>query len=108
MASLDQSTLEAVNNTNYKVLGEAPAYLMGQAFSDSVDHRRRVNALAEAYLGQALKAMVEVDPSEAISQVKQLTGNDLAAQVSQLAAAVASIQQYVKAAQSTPRETGKD
>lgn len=103
MAQLDQSTLESVANANYKVLAEAPAVLFNQMLSDSVDHRRRVNALSEAALGQALKGMTEVDPTEAIAQVKQLTGNDLAAQISQLAASVATIQETLRTVRPAPQ-----
>jgi len=107
MATIDPSTFEAVNNANYKAFAETGTFMLQQFLQDSVDHRRRVNALSEAHLASALKNMSEVDPTEAIAQVKQLTGNDLGKQMADLGSVVAALQQLVKAAQSTPPETGK-
>lgn len=107
MAELDPSTLQAVSNANYKSMAEAGTLLLHQMLSDSVDHRRRMNTIAEAAVAQAVKGMIEVDPTEALAQVKQLTGNDMGKQMTDLGSAVAALQQIIKAAQSTPPESGK-
>lgn len=102
---IPDEVVTSVSSTNFKNLGEAGAFYASLAMGDAVAHQRGVNSLREGYLGQALKAMNEVDPTEARAQVEQMTGNSLAKQISDLAAAVSSIQQYVKAAQTTPPVT---
>ena len=105
--AISEEVREAVSSNNFKSLGEGPAFYANLAMSDAVAHQRTTNSLREGYLGQVLKSMNELDPSEARAQVKMLSGNDLAKQISDLGAAVATLQQYVKTAQSTPPETAK-
>ena len=107
MAKLDESTLESVSNANYKTIGESGAFYQAQAMANHVASQNRLGILAESALGSVVKNMNEVDPAQALSLVKANTGNDLSAQLAQLGAAVAAIQQQMKGAQSTPPETAK-
>lgn len=104
---LDPSVVEAVSNTNFKNLGEVPAILMGQYLGNQIQHFNRVNVLAETYLAIAVKNAHELSPKDAVSTLKEISGNDLAQQVSALGAAIASIQQSMKGAQTTLPETGQ-
>lgn len=109
MATIDDSTLQAVANSNYKAVGEVAAVQLGQllviqteAFRDAQISRKRLDIMAEASLAQQVKNLNELDPVEAMSEVKAFTGNDVASQISALGAAISGIQQLVKTAQTTP------
>ena len=102
MAKLDESTLEAVSNSNYKTIGEAGAFYQAQAMGNHVQSQNRLGILAESAIGAVIKNMNEVDPVQALSLVKANTGNDLAAQLAQLIAALGANQQSAKVAQTTP------
>lgn len=101
----DQGVIDSVSNVNTKNLGDAAAFAMGLAFADQVAHQRAMNSIREASVGAVVKSLVQVDPIEAVSTGKVLTGNDLAAQIAQLIAALSSAQQGVKAAGTTPPVT---
>jgi hypothetical protein len=88
--------------------------------ADAVAHQRRMNILGELNLANAIKGIGEDinEPSveNAVSAQKLLTGNDMAQQMLQfsstladqkaeIAALVSVVQQFIKAAQSTPPET---
>jgi ATP:corrinoid adenosyltransferase len=85
--------------------------------ADAVAHQRRMNILGELNLANAIKGIGEDinEPSveNAVSAQKLLTGNDMAQNIAALNAAfsnmsqqLAGIQQSIKAAQTTPPETG--
>jgi len=108
--------MEAVSVGNIKTIAEMAAFATAQSMKHSVEHANRLNILAETYLARALKGADEVDTSEAVANIKLLTGNDIAqqntaigsalAQVqSQLGAMVAQIQQLMKGAGNTPPVT---
>ena len=97
--------VEATANANLKNVGEAPAFYLGLAMGDAVAHQRAVSTIREAALGSIVKKLTELDASEAVSVLKATSGNDLAAQITALAAALSSSQQGVKAAQTTPPPT---
>ena len=73
--------------------------------NDAVASSSRRNNIADGAMAAALKDMVTVDPQEAISIAKTMTGNDLAQQLAQLLSAINSGQQSTKAAQTTPPVT---
>lgn len=104
---LDPSVVEAVSNGNFKNIGEMPAQLINWYAGNQVAHFNRVNILAETYLAIAVKNAHELSPKDAVSTLKEISGNDLAQQVSALGAAIASIQQSMKGAQTTLPETGQ-
>jgi len=96
------NAVEAVNVGNVKTVAEAAAVSLAQTFQDQAAHRARLNVLAEQLLSVAAKGLHEVDPTEAISTLKTLTGNDPAQSMNAILAALAANQQNVKAAQTTP------
>lgn len=97
--------LDSVANANNKTFGDGPAFLMQIAMADAVAHQRRVNAISETLLGAMGKRLVEVDVQEAAAESK-INTSDLSSVLSQLGAAIASIQQLTKGAQTTPPNTG--
>lgn len=100
--ALSQDVVQSVAESNFKNLSDGAAFAVNLAYQDAVAHQRSVNSLREAALGAALKGLVELDPGEALSQVKALSGNDLGSTIVQLLASLASSQQQSKVAQSTP------
>jgi hypothetical protein len=108
--ALDQGTLDAVNNSNFKTIAEAAAVGLAQSMAlqaqNAASHQNRVNVLAEASLAQALKNQTELDPSEAAA-IKKVDNADLAKVLGELGASIAGIQQLMKGAQTTLPETGR-
>jgi hypothetical protein len=108
--ALDQGTLDAVNNSNFKTIAEAAAVGLAQSMAlqaqNAASHQNRVNVLAEAALAQALKNQTELDPSEAAA-IKKVDNADLAKVLGELGASIAGIQQLMKGAQTTLPETGR-
>lgn len=101
----DQGIIDSVSNANTKTFGDGPAFYAQLAMGDAVAHQRRINAISETLLGAMGKRLVEVDVQEAAAESK-LNASDLSTVVSQLGAAIASIQQLTKSAQTTPPVTG--
>lgn len=108
--ALDQGTLDAVNNSNFKTIAEASAVGLAQAMAiqaqNAASHQNRVNVLAESALAAALKNQTELDPTEAAS-IRKVDNADLAKVLAELGSAIASIQQSLKGAQTTLPETGR-
>ncbi len=100
--ALSQDVVQSVAEANFKNLADGAAFAVNLSYQDAVAHQRSVNALREAALGSALKGLVELDPTQALSQVKALSGNDLGGQIVQLLAALAANQQGAKVAKETP------
>ena len=94
MANLDDISLEAVGNYNYKANAE-------RATINADAHQNRIFALAEASLAQQLNKMNSLDPTEAAA-VSKVTNSGLAEKMAQLSAAIASNQQFMKGAIMTP------
>ncbi len=97
--------IESVSVGNLKTVGDASAHSMALAMQNAVAHQNRMNVIAEAAIGNVTKRLTEADPIEAISAQKLMSGNDLGQQLAQLLAALASNQQGVKAAGTTPPVT---
>lgn len=116
MATIDDSTFQAVANANYKNSAEAAmvqqqlalanqVQLQSQQLQNAISHQKRFDGIMEVAVGQVIKGLIELDPVEASAQVKAFTGNDVASQFGQLGTAIAAIQQLMKGAQSTPPAT---
>jgi|DEB0MinimDraft_3_1074331.scaffolds.fasta_scaffold36601_1 hypothetical protein len=105
--ALSENVVQSVSEANFKNLADGAAFAINLSYQDAVAHQRAVNSLREASLGAALKGLVELDPSQALSQVKALSGNDLAGQLLQLLSALGGGQQAAKVSQSTPPETAQ-
>lgn len=113
--AVNEQIVDAVTGENMKVVGGAPSFYQNQAMQDAVhfqrlahgnslSHQAALNQVREAILMKGVKDLLEVDPIEAVSTDKILSG-DLANKLSQLLAALSSNQQGAKVAQSTPPET---
>jgi len=103
--SADQGLIDSVANENTKVGAGAPAFYQSIAMSNAVSHQNRMNIVAEAATATAVNVLLNMDPSQAVSEQKVLSGNDLAQQLSALLTALNSGQQGVKSAQTTPPVT---
>lgn len=97
---------DAVADVDLKNLGEQPAFYAGLAFKGAVAHSNAMDLIRESATAAALRKITEVDVAEAISIIKATTGSDSASLLANLLAAGAFGQQAVKAATTTPRETG--
>jgi hypothetical protein len=100
-----EQTLDTINNANLKTVGEMAAHSAGLAMQNSVAHAGAMNQIRELAIGALSKKMTELDVTEAVSLVKATSGNDVAAQIAALTAALAAGQQDVKTAQTTPPVT---
>jgi hypothetical protein len=96
---LDAGVVSGVTNANYKSLAE-------RATMDMTSHHNRLQMIAESSVGQILNKMNGLDPAEAAS-IGGVVRSDLSKEVAALGAAVASIQQLMKGAQTTLPETGQ-
>ena len=123
--TLEPVIVDAVSNTNFKNLGEFPTLhfqsmmednrIIGKQMNENlVRGSARLNGALDSLIVRGVKDIAEPDMSEAASVVKLGTGVDpqsqghlLGQSIAQLAAAVSSIQQIVKVAQTTPPVTGK-
>lgn len=101
----DQGLIDSVANANTKTVAEAAAHSMALIFQSNAAHFNRMNILAENALQAAIKGLHEVDPTEAVSIAKTLTGNDLAQQIAALMSAISTGQQQSKTAGNTPPVT---
>lgn len=97
MAELDEGLLAAVDNANFKTVAERQMEMF-------TAHANRLNLIAESSVGQILNKMNGLDPAEAAS-IGGVVRSDLSKEVAALGAAVASIQQMLKGAQTTPPVT---
>jgi len=122
-AQLESPVVDAVANTNFKNLGEFPTLHMQSMMEDGriigkqqnenlVRGSARLNGALDSLLLRAAKDIVEPDMEEAQAMVKVGTGVDVQSQgylmsqsITQLSAAVASIQQLIKTALTTPPST---
>lgn len=74
------------------------------AQQNATSHQQAMNALLLATVGALTNMMTSNDPTQAMSDVKILQSS-LDQKIAELGASIASIQQLVKGAQSTPPET---
>jgi L-alanine-DL-glutamate epimerase-like enolase superfamily enzyme len=94
-------TLAAANAN----LAQMAANAAGLAIQNAVANQANQSALSNAATAQAINLLLNVDPSQAVSENKLLTGNDVAATISSLLAAINAGQQGVKSAGNTPPVT---
>lgn len=122
--ALEPAIVDSIVNANFKNLAEYPTLHFQNMMEDSriigkqmnenlVRGSARLNGALDSLIVRGVKDIAEPDMSEAQSIVKMGTGVDpqsqghlLAQSVTQLAAAVAAIQELVKAALTTPPVTG--
>jgi len=122
-ATLEPVVVDAVANTNFKNLTEFPTLhfqsmmednrIIGKQMNENlVRGSARLNGALDSLIVRGVKDIAEPDMAEATAVTKMGTGVDpqsqgylLGQSIAQLAAAVSSIQQYVKTAQTTPPVT---
>ena len=95
--ALNDSIIDAVANYNFKANAE-------RSTINADSHQNRLQLLAEASLAQQLNKMNSLDPTEAAA-ISGVVGSDLSEKLAELSGAVASSQQLMKGAQSTPPQT---
>ena len=95
--ALSPDIIEAVSNYNFKSNAE-------RATQNMDAHQQRLHLLAEASLAQQLNRMNSLDPTEAAA-ISGVVSSDLAEKIGELSGAVASAQQLMKGAQTTPPPT---
>lgn len=103
---MSSEIIESVANANLKNVAEAPAFYSGLAMGNAVAHQQSMQQIQLAATGSIVKALTEIDPTEAVSVLKATTGNEVAGAITALQSALASAQQQVKTAQTTPPITG--
>lgn len=94
---LDESILASVANANFKSMAEF-------SMQNLMSHQNRLQILAEKALAKSLESMDTTDVAEGLGVAAAQRG-DLAKAMADLGAAVSSIQQLVKGAQTTPPVT---
>ena len=95
--ALDPGILDSVTNANFKAMAEF-------AVQNILSHQQRLQMLAEKSLAKSLESMDTMDVSEGLGISAGQRG-DLAKQISDLAAAVASMQASIKGGQTVPPVT---
>lgn len=96
--ALDQGVVDGVTNANFKTLAEMQTV-------NILGHQNRLQMIAESSVGQILNKMNGLDVAEAAA-VTKVSEAGLGAEIAKLGAAIASIQQSMKGAQTTLPETG--
>lgn len=102
--ALNENVVDAVTNENFKVGAGGPAFYLNLAMGDAVSHQRSMNSIREAAVGNIVRRMTELDPSESAAILKTTQG-DLAAQLASYMAVIANAQQTSKTAGNTPPVT---
>lgn len=115
MATIDEGILQSVINSNFKVMAEILSSAQAQAgaisanamaisVQDMISHQRMTNAYREAFLAESLMTRAGPDIAEAVA-AKKLSEADLARSMGELGNLVATLQQTIKGAQTTPPVT---
>jgi hypothetical protein len=98
---------DAVVADNLKAIAGAGAFYSGLAMAEAQAQTARMNQIGNAVVSKASDMILSYDPSQAVSEAKIMGSNTkLSEQLADLGAAVSALQEYVKAAQTTPPETG--
>jgi hypothetical protein len=85
-SALPDDVRESVSAANFKVLGDSPAVLQNLAIANAVSHQQAMNQISQAATGKIVESIIAVSPAEG--------GVD-----------VATLQQLMKGAQTTPPVT---
>ena len=102
---LNESVVESVTSTNFKVVAEAPAFYTQMAFGNAVSAQQNMNTLSQNLIGALAKQVIELDPSEAASIGRALSDDALGMKIAGLVTALGSGQVMSKVAQTTPPVT---
>jgi hypothetical protein len=99
---IDTLTIESIETT-----ATSSSLGMATLFQHQVNHARRLDSMAEAYLGKAIKRLAFVNPTEAVSVAKIFQGESDSS-IGSLLAQLSAGQQEAKIAQSTPGELANE
>lgn len=102
---VDAQVTDALTIGNVKTVAESASFAMATLFQHQVNHAHRLDMLAEAHLGKVLNNFASVDPAEAVATAKLFKG-EADSGLSSILAQLSMGQMGVKAAQSTPGDTG--
>jgi hypothetical protein len=101
---LDTGVVDGVVNANFKSVAETTALVANRMNQDMAQNQAETTKIGIAAMAQTLNVMGTLDPTEA-SSIAAVNQSRLAESIAQLAAAIASNQQYTKQAQTTPPVT---
>lgn len=103
--ALNETIIDDVANSNFKVIANATASGVAQAGSiaalNAASHQHALNLIQSSFLAEAIMPRAGVDISEAVG-TKKVAEADLARTVDELGSAIAALQQIIKTAQTTP------
>ncbi len=102
---LPEEVVTAVSATNFKSLGEAPAFYSNLAMGNAVTYQQAMNNVTLAAIGKITKYLTESDAEESMAVLKMMSGNEPASQISAIMGAIAAAQQQSKTAGNTPPVT---
>lgn len=106
--ALNESVVEAVTNSNFKVVAEGPttgaSLAQHLAAIDAVDRQRTLGVIQNSAVMEALGQRAGMDVGEAAG-VSRVAASSTADLMAQLGGVVAALQQIVKTAQTTPPVT---
>lgn len=102
---LIEDVANVVSATNLKVMGEIPGFYAGMGMANAISHQQAMNSLNMSLMGAIGKTLTQLDPSQSMSELKLLSGNDAASTIAQLTAALASSQVGGKIAGNMPPVT---
>ena len=102
---LNESVVESVTATNFKVVAEAPAFYTQLAFGNAVSAQQNMNTLSQNLIGALAKQVIELDPAEAASIGRAMSDDSLGLKVAGLVGALGSSQVMSKVAGNTPPVT---
>lgn len=98
-------TLAAANANLAQMAAQTAGMMMQNSAANQANAMNSATALSNAITTQAVNKLLNMDPSEAVAVGKVMTGNDVAQQLNAVLSALASSQQSVKTAQTTPPVT---
>lgn len=112
----NEQTVDTVNVANLKTIAESLAaanaglaqsvsVALGNMAQDMASASARRNNLADMAMAKAMKDLVELDPLQAVSAVKSLTGDDTAQKVLNILGSLAGGQQAGKQGDNSPPVT---
>lgn len=103
---LNESVVESVTATNFKVVAEAPAFYTQLAFGNAVSAQQNMNSLSQTLIGALAKQVIELDPAEAASIGRAVSDDSIGLKIAGLLSSLSFAQVGAKVAQTTPPVTG--
>lgn len=100
-----EAITETVADVNLKTVGEMPSESANLLRMAAVRDFQAWGEIVRATVSRCVDRILDTTPVDATAVQKVLSGNDTAAQLAQLLAALSSGQQQAKVAQTTPPPT---